>query len=71
MWSNFPDGGAGTNLKHSLHIIGASLLILTATKNLTNFVFNHDRKDWHSLKSSDAYTAMESSGNEVPQMPTS
>ena len=55
MWSNLPEGGAGTNLKHSLHIIGASLLILTATKNLTNFVFNHDRKDWHSLKSSDAY----------------
>lgn len=42
MWSNFPEGGAGTNLKKLLHIILDNLLIFMAKKNLTKFLEKRD-----------------------------
>lgn len=48
MWSNLPDGGAGTKRKQSSVKIPVNLLMLIATKNLVNLQFNHDTKDSHS-----------------------
>lgn len=48
MWSNLPEGGAGTKRKLSFVIIPVSFVGFIATKNLVNLQFNHDMKDSHS-----------------------
>ena len=48
MWSNLPDGGAGTKRKQSSVKIPVSLLILIATKNLVNLQFSQLMKFSHS-----------------------
>ena len=44
MWSNLPDGGAGTNLIPYLENKDPLPPSPISIKNLTNFVFNHDLK---------------------------
>ena len=48
MWSNLPEGGAGTNRKQSSVIIPVSFVGLIATKNLVNLQFNHETNNSHT-----------------------
>ena len=60
MWSNFPDGGAGTKRKQSSVSILFSLLMLMATKNLVNLLCTQLTKLSHSAIVSDSNTLVES-----------
>lgn len=61
MWSNLPEGGAGTKRKQSSVRMPVNLLILGIKKNLVNFVLIHAIKLWHSNKLSVSNTGFDAS----------